>query len=323
MAGPERHRPGPDRTVPAFGGIGATELNLLDKTEVWIENIEIHQADLNEVASAAAGALGLEKHRVLVVDLRPGVLVFDILQPSVLAEQIAGKGEALLDAIGGVKGVAIRPDTTIHSEGILGLIALDKDDALGVVQRSQALGREVGHRVARRALVFASGSEVRSGQVKDTNTPYICDELEEHGYRVSYGGVLDDDAVMVKAALFEAASSGYGLVITTGGVGAEAKDCTIEGLELCDPGTASAWLVNYEVGKGRHAKPGVRIATGKIGITTVACLPGPNQEVRDAMPVLLDGLAAGDDSAMLAERIASRLRSRLRHKTNPTRGHDS
>jgi len=98
-------------------------------------------------------------------------------------------------------------------------------------------------------------------------------------------------------------------------VGAEAKDRTIEGLLQVDAGAATAWVVRYEAGRGRHEKAGVRVAVGRVGPGVVVCLPGPHAEVRAALPVLLLALERGHSTAELAEAIAARLRALLRDET--------
>ena len=53
------------------------------------------------------------------------------------------------------------------------------------------------------------------------------------------------------------------MIITTGGVGAEAKDRTIEATERLDPKTAVQWIVKYQK-QGRHVKEGVRIGVQEM-----------------------------------------------------------
>lgn len=104
---------------------------------------------------------------------------------------------------------------------------------------------------------------------------------------------------------------GYGLLITTGGVGAEKKDCTIEALEALDPKAHTPYILKFTQGQGRHAKPGVRVAVGQIGTAMVVCLPGPNEEVRLAIKALLKGIEQNQSRAEMAEAIAEVLRDRF------------
>ena len=117
-------------------------------------------------------------------------------------------------------------------------------------------------------------------------------------------------------AYWEAADRGFGLVITTGGVGAEDKDFSVEALLAVDRGALTPYIVQFEQGTGRHVKDGVKIGVGKMGLTTIVALPGPHDEVVVAAESLLKYCQSGQpvDQAGLAGEIARVLREKLRHK---------
>ncbi|HHW06246.1 MAG TPA: competence/damage-inducible protein A [Clostridia bacterium] len=288
------------------------EWDLLEKTNFWIEGVELVNADLGLVALAAAAALELPPQDVMVVDVRPGLLAFDILRRRVQAEAVAGKGKEILRRLAEVPGVEIDPGATVHSEGVLGLIALDPEEAGRVLAESEVLARDISQAVARRAIVFASGSEVIAGKIKDTNSPYIISALENKGYRAHYGGILEDDAVAAANRLEGALEEGYGLVITTGGVGAEDKDFSIEAVLRLDPGACTPWILKFQPDYHRHHKEGVRIAVGKVGLSYLVALPGPHEEAKLGCDRLLAGLEQGLAKESLAEFIAGALRERWR-----------
>lgn len=291
------------------------EYNLLEKTELWLTGVRLDGVNLAELAAAAAEILALDPAEVMVVDVRENLVTLDILRKTVRAEDVAGKQAALLERFSAVPGLELAPQAAIHSEGVLGVIALDPAEVDGLLERTQKMTRTILANVARRAIVYSSGFEVRRGMIQDTNCPLIKETLEQQGFRVTIGPVLEDDEYVVSQALDEAVSRAYGLVITTGGVGAEDKDRTVEGLLRVDPGAATAWLVKYEQGQGRHEKEGVRIAVGQVGPTTIITLPGPNDEVRTALPVICRRLAEGDlDKRALVEEIAAALRAALAAK---------
>ena len=56
------------------------ELNLLEKTELWIENLKLEHADLNRIAETVAAVLNFERGKVLVVDVRHNHITLDILK---------------------------------------------------------------------------------------------------------------------------------------------------------------------------------------------------------------------------------------------------
>ncbi|MBE3572357.1 MAG: competence/damage-inducible protein A [Moorella humiferrea] len=288
------------------------EWDLLEKTTFWIDNIELDNADLGLVAATAAAALELEPREVMVVDVRPGLVAFDILRRRVQAEAVAGKEKEILRRLAGLPGVTIKPGAAVHSEGVLGLIALEPEEAARVLAESEAMAREIGQAVARRAIVFASGSEVIAGKIKDTNSPYIISALEKTGYRAKYGGILEDDAVAAANRLEGALEEGYGLIITTGGVGAEDKDFSIEAILRLDPEACTPWILKFKPDYHRHHKAGVRIAVGQIGPVYLVALPGPHEEARLGCDRLLSGLEQGLEKESLAEYIAGALRERWR-----------
>lgn len=290
------------------------ELNLLGKTEIWIENIILRNADLREIAHVTAEVLELKPDEVIVTDVRENRIVLDVLRKTVYAEQIFGKKDKLLEQLSKISGVIITEKTTIHSEGVLGFIALDENTAKEVTERLEQIVEEVKSRIAKRAIVFSTGFEIKDGIVKDTNTPVIMERLQKEGYKVARGHVLDDDENIIASNILDALSEGYGLIVITGGVGAEEKDKTVEGILRVDPEAATSYIVKYEVGKGRHVKDGVKIAVGKVGETIIIGLPGPTEEARLGLEAAIQGILRGVDKYTLANQIAEVLRKRLREK---------
>jgi molybdenum cofactor synthesis domain-containing protein len=288
------------------------EWELLEKTTFWIDNIELTAADLGQVAAAAAAVLELPAHEVMVMDVRAGLVAFDILRRRIRAEAVVGKEKEILRSLAELPGVAVKPGATVHSEGILGLIALEPEEATRVLAESSDMARRIRQAVARRAIVFASGTEVIAGKIKDTNSPYILAALERAGYQAHFGGVLDDDVIAAANRLEGALEEGYGLLITTGGVGAEDKDCSVEAILRLDPQAHTPWILKFKLDYHRHYKEGVRIAVGQVGQARLVALPGPHEEARLGCDRLLAGLQQGLAPGPVAEYIAGALRERWR-----------
>lgn len=297
-------------------GADVSDYDLMDKTELTIRPIALREADLGRVAQAVAETLGLPRGEVLVTDVLGDQVVVDVLRRGVDPHALLGKKEELQRRLAGIPGVECSGETEFFSRGMLSWIALDAAQGEQILRRSEAMAEEIRRRLARTALVFSTGAEVAGGQVKDTNAPLVRQRLQAQGYAVKLGGALKDDEVLIAARLRQAADDGCGLVLTTGGVGAEDKDRTIEAVLRADPAAATPQVVKYQLGVGRHRhKDSVRIAVGRIGGTLVVSLPGPNDEVQVGLEALLEGLAAGEDQQRLAQRIAERLRERLRQKS--------
>lgn len=291
------------------------QLNLLEKTEVRIYGLELKTANLTAIAAAVADVLALPADKVLVVDVRDDHICLDLLVKTIDMEQVVGKEKALLEAVGSVDGVAVTEGAYVDSAGIMGLIGGDAEEAAEIIARSEAMASEIERSVLRRALVFATGFEVANKMIEDTNSPYLLDLLSSQGYKAELGGVLADDAGLIASRLMDAVDRGYGLVVTTGGVGAEDKDFSVEAMTRIDPEAATPWIVKFAVGTGRHVKEGVRIGVGQCGLTTIVNLPGPHDEVMAAGDILRRHCRTGRiDKAALAAETAAVLRDKLRNK---------
>jgi len=292
-----------------------TKFDLLRKTELKIDKMLLNNANLTDIAAKVADVLGFEENEVLVVDYQKDSMTLDILNSCVNAYNIIGKQDRLLDQLSALPGVEISKETTIRSDGMLGWIAMDEGPAREALQQSEQMVSEMLSNIAKRVLVFSSGTEVAEKQIKDTNTPTIMKRLESEGYNVSRGEVLKDDSLFISGKLREAADyAGYGVIITTGGVGAEDKDHTVEAVKLLDPEAATPYICHFEIGTGRHVKDGIKIALGKYNDTLIIALPGPNDEVTASLNLLVEGLRAKLDKHVFAENIAANLRKILRKK---------
>ena len=289
--------------------------DLLRKTELKVENIHLSNANLSTIAATAADILGLERNEVIVVDYRDGTLVLDILNNWVNAFKIVGQQEALLQGFGALQGVNVSDKTSIVSDGMLGWIALDKDQALDALRQGEKMATEILGIIAKRVIVFSSGAEVANKEIEDTNTPTIMNYLTNEGFKVSRGEVLKDDKLLIATKLREAAETGgFGVIITTGGIGAEDKDHTVEAVKELDPHVATSYICHFEVGTGRHVKDGVKIAVGEYNGTLIISLPGPNDEVEASLEPIVNGLKREVTKQDLANLIAINLRSILRKK---------
>ena len=288
------------------------ELNLLEKTELRIHGLELSGVNLNELAARVAQVLELPANQVLVVDVREDHVCLDLLTPKINIRQIAGREQAVLKALTLMEGLTVGENARIDSSGILGLIAYDQNEALEIAALSQKMGSEIESNILRRALVFATGFEVKKEMIEDTNSPFLIDLLQKQGYAAEFGGILDDDLDIIANKLMEATERGFGLVITTGGVGAEDKDFSVEAMNRIDRQAATPWIVKYEQGTGRHVKAGVRIGVGQYGLTTLINLPGPHDEVMAVAPVLQAHCNKGlINKELLANDLVQVLRAKL------------
>jgi molybdenum cofactor synthesis domain-containing protein len=139
-----------------------------------------------------------------------------------------------------------------------------------------------------RALVVTVSTRAASGVYEDRGGPVARDGLREMGFEVD-GPKVVSDGDPVEAALREAASSEYDVVVTTGGTGLTPRDLTPEMTRrVVDrevPGIAEAI-------RTRGAEAGVLTAVlsrgiaGLAGTTLIVNLPGSPGGVRDGIGVL-------------------------------------
>jgi hypothetical protein len=288
------------------------ELELFEKTEIWVSPIHIADVDLGLIAEKFAEVLHLDKKEIMVVDVREELVTLDILKKSVKAEDIIGKNDDLLKALAAIPGVSLTPETSIHSDGILGLIAVENKEAGEILGGMERMRRDISERIRKRAIVFPSGFEVRKGMIQDTNSPYIRERLMKEGYSVTAGDTLEDDVESIVPVLRRTLGEGYGLIITTGGVGAEDKDRMVEALLRIDPEASTPYIIHYEKGKGRHEKDGVKIGVAYVHPSYVIALPGPHEEVKAGMNVIIEGLKKGFGKEDLASALANEFIGRLK-----------
>jgi molybdenum cofactor synthesis domain-containing protein len=235
-----------------------------------------------------------------------------------------GKQDELLRRLDELPGVDICEDTAVSSAGMLGWIATEGKEMREALGRAERMSEEMLERIKKRVIVFSTGWEVASGQIEDTNTQAIAAMLGAEGYTVNGGGVLPDEKSVIAGRMRLAIiDDGFGLVITTGGVGAEDKDHTVEAVLSLDPEAATPYICRHEVGSGRHVKDGVRVAVGQYRDALIVALPGPNDEVVLSLEILAEGLKSGVGKPALAESIARKLRERLRiiSGRNASHGH--
>lgn len=287
------------------------EYSLLEKTELWVKPVILSEADLDGCGQAAAQALGLKDDEIMVTDVIGDTLTLDILVPTITAEQIVARKGVLLGLLSEVPGVKILEETDVHSDGVLGLINLDKKTGQEMLDRTRVMSAQIAACIRKRCMVCSTGQEVLAGQIKDTNTPYLMGQLEHKGYQVARGPTLQDDVGIISRTMREAAEDGYGVLIMTGGIGAEEKDQTLTALERVDPQAGMPEILKFKEGQGRHHRDGVRIGVGILEPTLIICLPGPHDEVQLVWPVLSEGLEQGWDKETLAEALANVLRRKF------------
>jgi len=298
----------------------SSPFDLLRKSELRVTEVTLRDADLGALALVVARILDLEPAEVLVTDYLDEVLTFDILRPQMYSHQLVGRGEELLAELAAVPGVTLTAGSSVTADGMLGWIAADAPEMEAAIAGARQLATDINARLTKRVAVFSTGAEMVNGEVKDTNWQSISDRLSQAGFQCEHLATLPDDRTLIAGSIRRAVDAGFGVVITTGGVGAEAKDCTVEAVETLTSDVATPYTSHFRAGHGRHVKDGVRIAVGTYRGSRLVCLPGPNHEVRSCLDIVADGLTAGRSDSALAGDIVEVLRQLLRERMAPERG---
>eukprot|EP00903_Cladosiphon_okamuranus_P003390 g3388.t1 len=209
---------------------------------------------VNEPMAQAAKVLSIAEDKVFVTDVREALVVLDVLEPKVEFESVVGRQQQVFDALAQIPGVSLDDNATIHSEGVLGVIGTTREQAAEMVEHAKRMDEQIRKYASGRVAVISTGTEVQNGEIKDTNYEAISKAFTAAKFEVSFGGIAGDTEREIAGLMARLAGEGYGLIISTGGVGAEDKDHTIEAVEGLDPNLSTAVLAKYKKGTGRHVK---------------------------------------------------------------------
>jgi len=140
-----------------------------------------------------------------------------------------------------------------------------------------------------RALAVTVSNRAAAGVYEDRSGPVLVDLLRSAGCAVVDGPLVIPDGDPVEAALRDAITAGYDVVVTTGGTGLTPADLTPEMtgrvLDKQIPGIAEA----LRAAGAAAGVPAAVLSRGLAGVanrTLIVNLPGSAGGVRDGMAVL-------------------------------------
>jgi nicotinamide-nucleotide amidase len=83
------------------------------------------------------------------------------------------------------------------------------------------------------AEIFIIGNEILNGDIQDTNTHWLCRELNGMGGHVVRATALPDDLDVIAGELHAALERGSRVIFTSGGLGPTADDLTLAAVAKC------------------------------------------------------------------------------------------
>jgi molybdenum cofactor synthesis domain-containing protein len=158
-----------------------------------------------------------------------------------------------------------------------------------------------------RALAVTVSNRASAGVYEDRSGPVLIELLRAAGCETD-GPVVIPDGAAVEAALRDAVTAGYDVVVTTGGTGLTPGDLTPEMTRLVIdreiPGIAEA-IRAAGVTAGIPAAMLSRGVAGLAQTTLIVNLPGSTGGVRDGMKVLSPVIAHALDQAAGGDHVRS------------------
>jgi molybdenum cofactor synthesis domain-containing protein len=154
--------------------------------------------------------------------------------------------------------------------------------------------------------IYSIGTELLNGQIQDTNSFWMAQQIAALGGYVRRIAIIDDDMDELTGVLEDACQRGTRVVITTGGLGPTPDDMTVEAIaKIMDVGTEvdesliARYMESRNIEKREDVSEGlIKMATkpegsrahpnpagvapcveSQIGDTTLFSLPGPPREV--------------------------------------------
>ena len=183
--------------------------------------------------------------------------------------------------------------------------------------------------------IYSIGTELLNGQIQDTNSFWMAQQIAALGGYVRRIAILDDDMDELTGVLKDACQRGTRVVITTGGLGPTPDDMTVEAIaKIMGVGTevdetlVKRYMESRGIEKRADVSEGlIKMATkpkgsvahsnpagvapcveAQIGETTIYSLPGPPREVEALFRQSVeDALAGIYDDVRLSLRVAVNL----------------
>lgn len=152
--------------------------------------------------------------------------------------------------------------------------------------------------IAHRVAIITASDSGSAGLRDDKSGPAIQEIVEASGFEAVSSIVLPDDREMLAAEMRRICDGGQAeLILTTGGTGFSARDCTPEAtIDVCErmaPGIPEA-IRSFSLQLTPRAMLS-RATAGIRGETLIVNLPGSPKAVRECLVYILPSLSHGLD----------------------------
>eukprot|EP00898_Chlorokybus_atmophyticus_P006266 jgi/Chlat1/6640/Chrsp49S06145 len=159
--------------------------------------------------------------------------------------------------------------------------------------RFSHLNGDIAASPIRHAAIIVVGDELLSGRIRDTNAPFLLDQLRAMGWGTRRVSMLSDDADLIAEEVARC-SHECDLVITTGGVGPTHDDVTMAGIARAFS-TTLARHVDLETSikeyyKERCTDAHLQMANVPLGCTELIDVGGPFPVVQCRNVIVMPGV---------------------------------
>ena len=80
----------------------------------------------------------------------------------------------------------------------------------------------------------------------------------------------------------------------------------VEALLEIDQKASTPYIIHYQKGTGRHEKDGVKVGVAYTEPSFIVALPGPHEEAKIGIEVIIEGFKRGLDKEALALSLSER-----------------
>ncbi len=275
-------------TAQAIVRVGKAE------TITAIKNRTVPKGDVFEMAKTAA-LFAVKRTSDIIPDCHPLPIEYASISYSIQDLQIFINLEVKTVYKTGVEVEAMHGASVAALTIYDMLKPLDKEITIAEIKliekrggKSDLSNRNPGNTRSLKAAVIVISDSVGNNKSEDRSGLYLIDKLKQYGISDINRLIVIDDVYEIQNSIKQSSSSGFDLILTTGGTGVSGRDVTPEAVRpLMDfeiPG-----IMEASRSYGQNRTPFAMLSRGVagfIGNTLVITLPGSLNAVKESMDAL-------------------------------------